>query len=86
MFAAGEALDRICPALSTTPRLQDKALRVVFSVGIDAVLMDAELSAMMGKFSLRPEDMLASSSTDNVWGNFMMPNDDSDEEHRTTKN
>ncbi len=48
----------------------------MFSVGIDAVIMDAELSAMMGKFSLRPEEMLSSSSTDSVWGNFMMPTDE----------
>ena len=72
----GQALDSLCPALATSKELHDKALRLVFSVGMDAVILDAELSSMIGPLSLRPEDMLASNATDDVWGNFMVPADD----------
>jgi hypothetical protein len=68
----GELLNEYCPQLRSTPRLQDKALRCVFSVGVDVVILDAELSAMAGKLALRPEDMLPSSATDKIFGNFSM--------------
>lgn len=67
------ALDELAPRLASTPRLQDKALRVVFSVGIDVVVMDAESSCLAGRLQLRPEDMLSSNDTDDVWGVFMVP-------------
>jgi hypothetical protein len=68
----GGLLNEYCPQLRSTPRLQDKALRCVFSVGVDVVILDAELSAMAGKLALRPDDMLPSSATDKIFGNFSM--------------
>eukprot|EP01038_Epipyxis_sp_PR26KG_P008494 gene8494-11480_t len=69
----GDALNQICPPLASTPRLQDKALRIVLSVGIDIVMLDAELSAMVGKFSLTENDLIDATATDNVFGKFIMP-------------
>ena len=69
----GAALDELCPELADTPLLQAKALRVVLSVGIDAVVVDAELSACLGNLGLGPEHMLPSSATDDVFGTFQLP-------------
>lgn len=68
-----EALDELCPPLASTPRLEDKALRVVFSVGIDVMMVDAERSAQLGKFKLQPTDLLTSTQTDDVFEYFMLP-------------
>lgn len=68
-----KSLDELCPALSTTPSLQDKALRIVFSVGVDAVIVDSELSAIMGALELKPEDLIDSDETDDVFGVFCVP-------------
>lgn len=79
-----EALDEVCPPLKSTPLLEDKALRVVLSVGIDCVMVDAERSAMLGKLRLRPADMLTSTQTDDVFSRFCLPSPnaicDSDDE------
>lgn len=71
----GSALDELCPKLASTPRLQDKALRTVFSVGIDAMMIDAELSSLMGKNQLSPKDLLKPQDTEGVFGYFGMPED-----------
>ncbi len=68
-----DALDELCPPLQSTPLLQDKALRVVLSVGIDVVLVDAERSAMLGKFNLKPSDLLTDKDTDDVFEYFKLP-------------
>lgn len=68
-----EALDSLCPSLRTTPLLQDKALRIVLSVGIDAVVVDAELSSALQKTTLTPGHLLPSAATDDVFGNFILP-------------
>ena len=70
-----QALDQLCPALEKTPRLQDKALRTVFSVGVDAMLIDAEMSSTMGKLRLTPEDIISPHETQNIFGSFTMPAD-----------
>ena len=69
----GDALDTLCPELSSTPLLQIKALRAVMSVGIDAVVLDAELSCFLDKLELRPQDMLPASATDDLFGVFCLP-------------
>lgn len=69
----GEALDTLCPPLVSTPLLQTKALRIVMSVGIDAVMLDAELSARMGKVTLGGPDLLTSAETDDIFGTFALP-------------
>jgi hypothetical protein len=71
----GAALDELCPDLSDTPLLQHKALRAVMSVGVDAVVVDAELSACLGDLDLRPEQLLPSAATDDVFGVFQLPPD-----------
>ena len=71
----GAALDELCPDLSDTPLLQHKALRAVMSVGVDAVVVDAELSACLGELDLRPEQLLPSAATDDVFGVFQLPPD-----------
>lgn len=68
-----DALNELCPPLKSTPRLEDKALRVVMSVGIDLVMMDAETSAMIGKFRLKASDLLTHQQTDDVFETFMVP-------------
>ncbi len=69
------ALDSLCPALESTPKLQDKALRAVFSVGVDAVMMDSELSAMMGKIALTKTDVLRPQETLEVFSGLILPED-----------
>ena len=66
-------LDSLCPKLKSSRKLQSKALRCVFSIGIDAVVLDSECSAQMGKLTLRPEDFLSSDDSHEVFGSFMMP-------------
>jgi hypothetical protein len=68
-----EALDTLCPPLKSTPRLQDKALRIAFSVGVEAVVVDAESSAHMGKLAVTTDDLLSSEATNDVFGQFMLP-------------
>lgn len=82
-----EALDELCPPLSSTPALHDKALRIVFSVGIDVMIIDSELSAGIGPLRLVPSDLVTDTDTENVFGNFIIPDlsdidaeDDSDED------
>jgi hypothetical protein len=76
----GQMMDDLCPALKSTPLLQDKALRVVMSVGVEALMLDAERSAMLGKFRLTPDDMLPSQATDNVFENFCLTVETTEEE------
>ncbi len=73
-------LDSLCPPLKTTPRLQDKAMRIVFSVGIDLIIPDCALSAMMGPLSLKPQDLLSAPETDDVFGTFYIPHGDENNE------
>ncbi len=47
-YIAGSVLDELCPPLATTPRLQDKALRVVLSVGV---------ASLFGRFTVPEEDI-----------------------------
>jgi hypothetical protein len=71
----GDALDELCPRLAdgASPLLQLKALRAVFSVGFDAAVLDAESSAHFGKLTLGPQDLLDSSETDALFGQFEIP-------------
>jgi hypothetical protein len=68
-----ETLNELCPALTSTPLVQQKALRIVFSVGVDVVIVDAETSAYIGKFSLTPRDLINSDQTENIFGSFCIP-------------
>ena len=68
-----QALDDLCPELADTPKLQDKALRLVFSVGVDVAMLDAESSAYVGKFGLHAKDMLSSETTEELFGSFIIP-------------
>jgi hypothetical protein len=78
----GQELDDHCVLLESTPRLQDKALRCVFSVGCELAIVDAELSAMLPKITLNPIDLLTADETNEVFGNFGVQREggDSDEE------
>ena len=68
----GKTLNSLCPHLMTTPRLQDKALRVIFSTGVDVMVVDAMSCALIGKLALRPSDLLPISATEKVFGTFMI--------------
>jgi hypothetical protein len=46
----GNSLDNLCPPLTSSRNIQDKVLRVVLSVGVDTVIVDAEASAKLGIF------------------------------------
>lgn len=72
-----ETLNELCPALSSTPMIQQKALRIVFSIGVDVVIVDAETSAYLGKFSLTPRDLVNSDQTGTVFGSFCIPSSSS---------
>lgn len=72
-IAIAAQLDALCPPLSSTPRLQDKAIRAVLSIGVDVVVVDADCSAAMGPLGLLPADLLTSDDTDSLFGYFMIP-------------
>jgi len=68
-----QALDELCPQLRSSPRLQDKTLRAVLSIGIDCVVADADLAPLLGKIEVTSTQMLHSDDTDGVYGVFMLP-------------
>jgi hypothetical protein len=74
----GQELDDHCVLLESTPRLQDKALRCVFSVGCELAIVDAELSALLPKITLNPIDLLTADETNEVFGNFGMQKEGGD--------
>jgi len=67
------ALDELCPRLASSPRLQEKALRCVFSVGMDLVMLQSEVSAALGPLRLEPQQILSSQESDAVFGTLAMP-------------
>jgi hypothetical protein len=69
----GEALNELCPELATTPRLQDKVLRAVLSVGIDCVVADAEMAPILDRPHVLAKDLLHSDDTDDIFGTFIIP-------------
>ena len=70
-------LDALCPPLHTTPRLQDKAIRAVLSVGVEVLVLDAACSAAMGgMLALKPSDLITSDQTDALFGHFAVTNND----------
>ena len=42
-------------------------------MGTDVAILDAEMSAIMGKLKLRPEHLLTADDTQNVFGAFVLP-------------
>jgi hypothetical protein len=66
-------LDQLCPNLATSSRLQDKALRSVFSVGVDAVSINCDVYASMRKLALKPSDFITASQTDRLFRSFSVP-------------
>ena len=70
----GESLNNLCPHLVTSPRLEDKALRLIFSVGVDVMVVDAISCAVIGKLAVRPSDLLPIAATEKIFGNFMIEN------------
>ena len=49
---------------------------MVFSAGMDVMMLDAELSGMLDPLSLGPEDMLSFDETEGVFGHFAVPSID----------
>ena len=74
----GQALDHLCPPLRSSPLLETKALRAVLSVGVEVVVLDALLSAAIGKLDLSPEDALTADDTEGIFGTFGIPSTDGD--------
>ena len=68
-----DSLDNLCPSLTSTPLLQEKALRVVFSQGVEVMIIDAEHSAMLGKLKLAYDELLTPEETLGVIENFQIP-------------
>ena len=69
-----QQLDELCPKLLSTPRLEDKALRCVFSIGFECAAIDVDLLVRMegGRLGLQPSHMLTASDTDDIFGHFML--------------
>lgn len=68
-----KAFDYICPALKSTPHLQDKALRIIFSTGVEVMMIDSELSAMIGKLKIKPKDLVTLDETEELFTQFVVP-------------
>eukprot|EP01039_Chlorochromonas_danica_P011011 gene11011-12259_t len=68
-----KALDKLCPALASSETLQEKAIRVALSAETDLVMVDAEASAVMGKFLLTADKLLDSDETDELFERFFIP-------------
>lgn len=79
-----ETLNYLCPALRNTVvpnrngynynTLQQKAMRVVYSIGVDVLVMDAYTSAALGKVDyIVVNDLLTPYDTQNVFGQFGVP-------------
>lgn len=68
-----QALDELCPALASTPRLEDKGLRVALSVGTELVVVEGNQSARIGKNTLGAEHMLTAEDSAGVFGSFVVP-------------
>lgn len=69
----GEALDALCPALSSTPKLEDKALRIVLSYGHEIVTIEPEIKPALGKLKLTPDDLVCIDDVAIIFGGFMIP-------------
>ena len=74
----GKELDDHCVLLESTPKLQDKAMRIVLSVGCEVVIIDSELSACLRKLTLNPLDLLTADETNDIFGNFGIQRDDNE--------
>ena len=74
----GKELDDHCVLLESTPKLQDKAMRIVLSVGCEVVIIDSELSACLRKLTLNPMDLLTADETHDIFGNFGLQRDDNE--------
>ena len=66
----GRELDAHCILLETTPKLQDKGLRLAFSVGCELAIIDAETSSILRKLTLSPSDLLTADETGDLFGEF----------------
>jgi hypothetical protein len=53
--------------------LQDKALRAVWSVGVDMVIVDSARSMQMGKLELEQKEILDVKDTEQLFGKFVVP-------------
>jgi hypothetical protein len=69
----GDALDTLCPALKSTPKLEDKALRTVLSFGHEAVMIEPEIKPALGKLKLTPSDLVSIDDVAIIFGGFMVP-------------
>ena len=69
----GEALDTLCPALKTTPKLEDKALRIVLSLAHEVVMVEPEIQSGLGKLSLSDKDIVGIDDVVHIFGGFMIP-------------
>ena len=67
------ALDSLCPALQQHPRLEDKALLIGLSAGTDAVMVEGNQSARIGKLAIKKESIPDSNRTMDIFGRFMVP-------------
>lgn len=66
------ALVSMCPKLKSSKTLHEKALRLVLSIGHDVCVVDSDLSAAIGKFSLKVRDILSAKDSKNVFGHFQV--------------
>ena len=71
----GDMLNECCPALESSDTLQDKALRSVFSVGMDCAVLDSETAALVGKMQLEADDMVTPAESEDVFGYFHLDRD-----------
>ena len=67
------ALDQMCPALKSSSKLQEKAMRIVLSQGTECVLVDSDVSSALGKIDLDSSELLTAEETDQIMGTFAIP-------------
>jgi hypothetical protein len=79
--ALKSTFDHLCPALKSSKKLEDKVLRVIFSIGVDVVVADAALSSFLDKLSLKPVDLITSNDTDDIFSRFHIPSNIFDQEN-----
>ncbi len=65
--------DDLCPPLQTSTRLEMKALRAIFSIGIDAVCIQSDILANIDPLILSSKDFITANDTNELFGEFQIP-------------
>jgi hypothetical protein len=72
-YALKKKMNSLCPKLIRTQSLQEKAMRAVLGTGVDAVVLDSDLSAAIGIFKLTVHDTLTFKDVALLFSEFTVP-------------